>query len=548
MRAHAILKLILGLSVPLAACDNEVDVVDDGAGGDGAGDTGAGASGAGEPQGAGGEGGSPPGEADVTGVSAPTRTSIEIRVEGDLSTAPTDPAAFVVTSDFGSLEISAVAVNSGAGTIELTTLNQKLGVSYELLIASPTSKLDQEGGTFLSADTAKLWATDLQTGQDYEVIASRVGIGENLVLYAADDVVAGDIEETIQIFDEQIFPIETALINPPGDIDDNGKIVLLGLDGHGQYGGYFSPINAFPAEQAEEWGLHSNEMEMVYLSVADIGGFDPYHVVPHEFSHLLYNETHEFWEEDWPYHNEGLAECAVHAVHGSNQIAPQVYVNSSELTDGMSLVQWEYANYDQYAQAYVFWTYVASRLGGVSGYEQLYDLTGNPFELNELFVDELGQSFADVQMDMMTAAWVQAPAGSYGFNGMLTLPGQPGSMGLGNVPGLTPYEGVFLTGAQSDVTPAGQGPNIRVRGIDAAGNVDDAVPFSSVGGALLVLNALQEPEQTTPQPAGTFPQAMPAPSSLKPLAKMRDRAWKHPPPIKPANKRLIEKWRAATRE
>ena len=548
MRAQAILKLLLGVSVSLAACDNDVDVVDDGAGGDGAGDTGAGASGAGEPQGAGGEGGAPPGEAEVTGVSAPTRTTIEIRVEGDLSTAPTDPAAFVVSSDFGSLEISAVAVNTGASTIELTTVNQKLGVSYQLVIAAPTSKLDQEGGEFLSADTAKLWATDLETGQDYEVIASRVGIGENLVLYATDDVVAGDIEETIQIFDEQIFPIETALINPPGDLDDNGKIVLLGLNGHGQYGGYFNPINAFTAEQAEEWGLHSNEMEMVYLNVADIGGFDPMHVVPHEFSHLLYNETHEFWEEDWAWHNEGLAECAVHAVHGYNDWSPQVYVNSSELAAGMSLVQWEYANFDQYAQAYVFWTYVASRLGGVSGYGQLYDETGNPFAMNDFLMDHLGQSFADVQMDMMTAAWVQAPTGSYGFNGMLTLPGQPSSIELGNVSGLSPYAGVFLTGAQSDIAPTGQGPNIRVRGIDASGNVDDAAPFSSVGGALLVLNTLQEPEQTTPQPVGTFPQAIPAPSSLKPLVKARDLAWKHPPPIKPANKRLIEKWRAATRQ
>lgn len=547
MRACAIFQLLLCLSIPLAACDNDVDVVDDGAGGEGAG-TGTGASGAGEPQGAGGEGGAPPGEAEVTGVSAPTRTSIEIRVDGDLSTAPTDPASFVVSGDFGSLDVTAVAVDAGAGTIELTTEKQKLGVTYELVIAAPASKIDQEGGSFLSADTAKLWATDLETGQDYEVVASRVGIGENVVLYATDDVFAGDIEETIQIFDEQIFPIETALINPPGDIDDNGKIVLLGLDGHGQYGGYFSPVNAFTAEQAEEWGLHSNEMEMVYLNVADIGGFDPMHVVPHEFSHLLYNESHEFWVEDWAWHNEGLAECAVHAVHGHNDWSPPVYVGSQQLAAGMSLVQWQYANFDQYAQAYVFWTYVASRLGGVSGYGLLYDETGNPFEMDAFLQAQLGQSFAEVQMDMMTAAWIQAPTGSYGFNGMLTLPGQPLSIGLGDAAGLSPYAGIFLTGAQSDITPAGQGPNIRVRGVDAAGNVDDAAPFASVGGALLVLNTLQEPVQTTPQPVGTFPQAIPAPSTFEPLAKIRDIAWKHPPPIKPANKRLIERWRAATRQ
>ncbi len=538
-RAAALGTLVaLGL---MLGCGSKVTVVDGGGGGDD-GPDGVGGQGA---QGATGGGGSAPVQpGEVTGVSAPTQTTVEVRVAGDTSSLPQDPAAFLLTSAHGDLTVEAVTFDAAAKVLVLTTNKQKLGVEYDLVIQAPGSDYHLEGGPFLAADTALFWATDFTDFSDFEVLARRTGVGQNVVLYETDDVVANDVAETIQIFDQQIYPIETQLLGPAPDRDGNGRIVLLGLDGHGYYGGYFSPINSVSDEVAQEWGYHSNEMEMLYVSVPDLDfQFDPGHVVPHELSHLLYNEQHDFFSEDWSWHNEGLAECAVHAVNGSNPTAEWYFVNATDLAAGKSLVQWEYGNYAQYVQAYVFWTYVASRLDGVSSYGDLFKESGSPLDMSALFQAELGQTFEQVQLDFLTAAWLQAPSGPYGFNGMLDLGAQPLSTSLPGQQQLTTYEGVFFTGAQGEVTPSGQGPDVRIRSIDAMGFVDDAAPFSAAGGVVIALNALQAPFESATQPSGTFAPAPPPPPAL-PLSQAGVSAWKHPPPLKPANRKQLLSWRS----
>jgi hypothetical protein len=429
----------------------------------------------------------------------------------------------------------------------LTTEKQKLGVSYDLAIAAPGSDFDLETGTFLAADTAVFWATDFQDFSDFEVTALRVGVGEHVVLYATDDVSATDVAETIDVFDSMVFPDETELLHPAPDSDDNGRIVLLGLDGEGYYGGYFGPLNSVSEDQAQQWGGHSNEMEMLYISIPDLmNKFDPYGVIPHEFAHLLYNEEHGLEGPYWEWHNEGLAECAVHAVHGSNDIAAYWYLNAPSLPTGESLVKWTYANYAQYVQAYVFWTYAASRLGGVAAYGQLFDEDGDPANISAFLQAELGVSLTDMQMDMMTAAWIGAPTGSYGFNGMLDLGGVPQSAPVSTSLDLLPFEGVFLTGAMGQTSPTGQGPDIRYRAIDAAGNVDDVAPFTSDGGVIIALNTIQDPDVDDTEPSGTFPPALPPPVIGSPTLTGRDPAWKHPPPVVPWRRKLLERWRAQT--
>ena len=183
-------------------------------------------------------------------------------------------------------------------------------------------------------------------------------------------------------------PKETAVFNAMGDLDGNGKMVALGLDGHGYYGGYFGPVNSLTQEEAEQLGFKTNSMEMLYISFPDLvdgpsgNGWSPEQVLPHEFSHLLYNESHGLFDSDWSWHNEGLAECAVHVVHGVNPSLWFYTHESSMLGDGQSLVIWEYSNYSQYIQAYVFWTYVASRLGGVPNYGDLFALDGDPANID----------------------------------------------------------------------------------------------------------------------------------------------------------------------
>jgi hypothetical protein len=540
MRASSLLSLPL-MMVVLAACgDDEADP----AGGGGSGGDTTSATG-----GEGGAGGEVTPAGDIASVSAPTRTQVQIDVTGSMATAPVEAAAYQITSEHGPLVVTAVSVDGQR--ILLETEKQKLGVTYELVVAAPGSDLDLEGDTFLAADTAAFWTSDFGNNfQAVEVTAKRVGVGEHVVLYAIDDVSPTDIAETIQVFDETVFPAEVELLHAAPDRDDNGRIVLLGLDGDGYYAGYFNPLDSLPAETVEQWGYKSNEMEMLYISIPDTQGkFDPWGVIPHELSHLLYNEEHDITSEDWSWHNEGLAECAVKAVHGSNDTATYWFLNSPDLATGKSLVQWEYANYAQYVQAYVFWTYVAGRLGGVAGYGELFDQSGDPAAIDAFFQAELGQSFADVQLDMMTAAWVEAPSGPYGFNGMLALGADPQASSVDSQPALSPFEAVFLTGASGAITPAGQGPDVRIRGVDASGAITDAAPFNANGGVMIVLNALQDPGEMATQPGGTFPAALPvpAPGPRPSLVAGRDPAWRHPPPIKPANKRLLERWLARTR-
>ncbi|NUP07628.1 MAG: hypothetical protein HOW73_16395 [Polyangiaceae bacterium] len=492
-------------------------------------------------QNAGGEGGAPTTEAAIKTVHAPDETTVVVELEGDFGEAPTSPNAFEITSLNGDLGVGDITYDEATKTITIVTAKQKLGVEYTLKILTPGSPLDLETAKFLSADTAKFWATDLMTGVDYEVVADRLYIGENGVFYATPDAVPDDTEAASEYLDTKIVPIETALLHEMPDKDKNGKILILGLDGHGQYGGYFNPINSLPNSLVEQSGLHSNEMEMLYVSVPDLGySFGAEAVIAHEFSHLLYNENHDFFSEDWAWHNEGLAECAVHAVAGSNQYAADYYVNPfmAPLANGQSLVNWTYSNYSQYAQAYVFLTYAASRLGGISGYGEMFQLGGDPAEVGAFFQEQLGRNFSEMQLDMLTSVWLQQPTGQYGFDGMISFSDRPETATMSPL-SLGPFTGVLFPGPGSAVAPVGAGPDVVFRGINAAGAIDDEVPFDADGGVLIALHATTPPDGDD-QSTGTILEATAAPKLKNAMA---DRAWMHPPPIKPANRRLLLEWR-----
>ena len=538
MRAGPLLALALFTHLS-AACG------DDGPAGGGGSDEGGGGAGAGDTNG--GAGGQAADPATLGTVRAPTETTIVIEVGGAFVAGhPSAPAMYAIDSDVGPLPVGEVTFDAEAGQILLTTAKQKLGIEYTLEIKAPGNELDLESATFLSADTATFWATDFTDFSDYQVVARRELVGEHVVVYATDDAIgANDLAETVSFFDASIFPIETESLHPAPDRDGNEKVLLLGLDGGGYYGGYFSPINSIPNDVAEMYGYHSNEMEMLYVSVPDAGyNYLPLQIVAHEFSHLLYNEEHPFGEEDWSWHNEGLAECAVHLVSGApNDYAMAVYFDpGSELAAGQSLVIWEYANYSQYAQSYMFFTYAASQLGGVGAYATLFDQPGNPASLSSFFESQLGRSFSQVQLDFLTAAWLGQSSGPYGFNGLLSVPADPPTAPGGSA-ALLPFTGVFLDEQGADLTFSGAGPDVVHRAIRADGTIDDESPLDATGGVVIALNTSPDATSTTPQPSGVSPLPAPRrPSVTTALSELK--TWMHPPPVKPANRRLLDAWRA----
>jgi len=518
----------------------------------GCGDDGSGPGGGGGGSADGGSGGSTSNGStnpEISSVTAPTRTTVRVALTFAPDAIPDAGKYYELTSDFGPLTVESAELDASGPAIVLTTDPQKLGVEYHLVIKQPGNALDFQSGTFLSADTATFWASDFGDPNfaPYEVNASRAAIGQHVVIYLADGIDASDVDDTVAFFDEQIFPKETALFTDAPDRDENGKVLLLGLDGGGYYGGYFDPTNSLTEAQAQQFGQHSNELEMLYISIPDLqGSFDPTQVVAHEFQHLLYNETHDYADGDWSWHNEGLAECAVGAVSGTNPVATYYYTEpDSGLATGQSLVNWTFSNYSQYAQAYVFWTYVASRLGGLDGYGQIFQETGKPSDMDAFFQAKLGETFAEVQMDMLVATVRREATGPLGFEGLvdftaptLTVPAGTTSLALG------PFTGVLFPVATDGLTPSGQGPNVLHVGVPTVGALDVVAPFDVAGGVVIALNANQSTNGSD-ESSGTLGAGVAGPSPV-PLLPSLGPTWKHPPPLRPDDRSAVKEWRRLT--
>jgi hypothetical protein len=540
----------LGLApmLALAACsDNVVRAPES---------TGAGATGSGGGSATTGNGGSTgvgvPVEPAIAELRAPDQTSVHVTFNTDVAgLVPTTADALVITSaEVDPLAIELVTYDAAAHVLVITTERQKLGATYQLAISGAAEPLS--GGEFIAADTARFWATDFATFEDYEIVADRVVVAEQSVIYIEQGQSDAGVAEAAQRFDEEIFPKETALLSAPSDVDDNGRIVLLGLDGADYYGGYFSPLNNMPDDEVfPQWGYHSNESDMLYINVA-YAPFEAIHVLPHEFSHLLYHQQHGFQFTDWSWHNEGLAECAVHVVNGTNDYAVQVVVTDpfGQIAQGLSLVHWQYGNYTQYALAYMFWTYLAAQAGGVDAYGELFDASGAPGDIEAWAQAKLGKTFAEAQRDFMLGMWIQSPTGPHGFGALVDFFGAKPPVvpaGTGSVD-LEPYAGAFFQlGVDSVDYPGTQGAHILYAGVDTAAVVDFEAPFAVGGGALLVLNTNPDAEQATKEKSGPdlFPVAAP-PSPKQAKLTGRDRAWLHPPPFDPRNLDQLYAWRART--
>ncbi len=475
-------------------------------------------------------------------VSAPDRYTIRL----DLSWLPPDGIAgeierYAITGSHGDLEILGLEIDD-ENSVWLTTTEQKLGVTYTIDFDADSYRIVE---TFPSADRVTLWAAAIgdPNVSQIEVHAQRVAVGEHVVIYVEEGMQIGNVEEVIAFFDDKVFPIETSLFNDPPDRDDNDRILLLGVDGGAIFGGYFSVVNSVTDEEAlEKWGRHSNEMEMLYINVSG-GELDTETIVAHEFAHLLYNESHDP-NEDWAYHNEGLAECAVHAVNGSHPRALKHYQSDPTYTirDGLSLVKWSYGNYPQYAQAYVFWSYVASQLGGVDGFGELFSVNGDPEDMEAFFSQELGMEFDEAQLNALIATWVQAPSGVRGFNSLLALSNKP-QQATTNTLELAPFAGAFLVPESGTMTyPGAQGPDVVFAGIDGNGVVDLEAPFDVEGGTLVVLNTSSQLQDPVAQPTGLLPYD----GAVDTPGMERDPGWLHPPPFDPRHMERTRAWQQRT--
>jgi len=502
----------------------------------------------------------------IADVSAPDEHTVVVGFTGEPPAAEAAAAGiYSFTSAVGPLAAESVTYDAAERVATIATARQKLGITYTLAITPPAEGATPLAADFLSADTAELWVVDFAGNQYEQRTFERGAVGETGVAYVEAGHFA-DAGWAAANFDANVYPVETSLFCDAPDMDGNGKILILGLDGGDYYGGYFDPINTYTEEQLIEWGYaeygyHSNEMEIIHINVA-WGEFDPGGtVVAHEFQHLLYQEAHP--NNEWldTYHNEGLSECAVRAVNGSYAQAVDYYFGdwNGMIGAGLSLVDWGYAIYENYVLAFMFWSYVAAQLDGVDTYAEIFDLeTGAPDVVAEFLLDNLGTDFGQTQLNQMLAAYVQDDSGPHSYEGFLDLGGMlpphvaPGTSSVN----LEPYAGTFFRLGQESVDyPGTQGEHVVYAGIDGDGAVDLAAPFAVGGGALAVLNAdLYVTHESYPDPyyptehsgpdvaaiGGKAPSPLPATVEIPP-------AWTDPPPaifLSPARRAA---WRA-TRE
>lgn len=544
-RYLAVCSALVLLSSTLACGDDVVHQApddDDGTGAGGIGGTG---------PGAGGTGGEVPGPQAIESLTAPTETTVALELAEDAGEAASLLESWTIDSDYGSVAVEGVTVGPDGRSVELTTSPQKLGVSYTLHYATGDEALE---GDFLAADTARFWHSDFASPnfEQVELVATRVEVGPRSVIYVQQGESMSNAAAISDHFEQDVYPIETAMFTEAPDRDDNGRIVLLGVDGKGAFGGYFNPIDTLDDEMTfQQWGYHSNEKEMLYLNTENgfVQAADV--VVPHEMSHLLYQEIHPSLFEDWPYHNEGLAECAVNAVNGAHSYALDVYIGDplGDLANGVSLVQWEYGNYSQYVQAYVFWSYVAGQMDGVGSYADLMHQHGHPNSMQSYLQQQLGKSFSEAQLSALVATWAQHPSGEHSFNGLLSFPGKPKVASSASL-SLSPFAGVFAVPGPGTIDyPGTQGPDIVYAGIDGAGNVDVTAPFEVGGGVLVALNTAFEVDAPAVQPIGLIPSQSQngQPQSVDAQALTRTRAWLHPPPFNPEHLDRMHAWRSLTR-
>lgn len=510
-------------------------------------------------------------DAEIEELRAPERDRVTVTFDREL--APETvlvPEAYRLDSDWGPLEIKTLYYNENARRLDLGTEPQALGITYTLSIDTGDGGRVLQAST-LSAESARFWVSDeLDAGfAQKQITAQRLAAGETCVVYVEEGnslegtTGSGSGPNDIALeFDAHIHPILTQLFVDAPDVDGNARIVILGMDGGDAFGGYVNPINQYPDDYIyANYGMHSNEMEIIHINTR-IDAWSVPSTTAHEFEHLLYHARHGLEGDYWEYHDEGLAECAVHAVYGYNERAVDYYHWDPYgiLAPGLSLVNWTYAQYENYVQAYLFWVYLAAQLSGdESGFWAIFNLdSGHPATVNAMLLEELGTTLPILHMMSMAAVWVQDASGPYGFQGMLPQQGgaaptvPPGTSSVD----LQPFSGVFFRLDQAEVdypAPGAYGEDILYLGINGAGQVDLDAPFDIDGGVLLAYNLDFEYSLWPTQASGPgTPTRLEARTSQAPRpyeagGLERFPRWTNPPPAMPHQDDAWRRWRSATR-
>ncbi len=232
-----------------------------------------------------------------------------------------------------------------------------------------------------------------------------------------------DWERIGRFFDRRIYPVLTRSFGPVGDIDRNGKVVILYysfLDD--SMLGYFSAGDLASRREIES----SNEMEILYMNsgYGNPASSDMMETLPHEFLHLINYSVRQrrgYREMDlWM--DEGLAESAAELVMKRPLLSNlEIFEDAAFLPwSGTALCAWGERDED-YAMSYLFMQYLKVQAGTTEIFRKMIrHPLGTSFSLPLIMKDYVPEfeSFPAILKGLYLALLLDEDEGIYGFKGM----------------------------------------------------------------------------------------------------------------------------------
>ncbi len=260
------------------------------------------------------------------------------------------------------------------------------------------------------------WNLNVMPPENVKLQATCRGVGENVYVFASDDVwmvnvFQKDIERIVQAFDRStseisidgdkgIYEILTETFGEPPDVDNDPRIYFL-ISQLGMYHGHH--FDGFFRFIDETEGKYSNRAEILYLDCDNPS--DDYHlgVIAHEFQHLIH-WRYDRDETSWI--NESLAEVAM-ILCGYYTDREQVarYLNN---TDSPLVAKGHMSNYG----ACLLWgTYIYERFGktflknlvlenadSIEGFQKVMTNMNRGDDFSEIFGDWLVVNYLNTDL------------------------------------------------------------------------------------------------------------------------------------------------------
>jgi hypothetical protein len=280
-------------------------------------------------------------------------------------------------------------------------------------ILAPALADDFPPAVYKVGDKRDFYATNISTGAQYSLTAFCHAVSDRAYIFVEDGRTAssGKINSLLAAFD-RIYDTITGHYGPPPDsVDGDPRVYILLMDiidvqneDGTQTLGYFDPINQYQNDQIPRWlRQNSNEVEMFYIEyrLLDNEPDGAEGVVAHEFTHLI-QWARDPEEETWV--DEGIA------VYTEAMMGYKVdeTISAFEEVPGTPLLNW-YNSLPDYGAAYIFFTYISERFGGipaiasivkstergVDGIEQVLAEQGNALSFSQLFSDWVIANYLD---------------------------------------------------------------------------------------------------------------------------------------------------------